>query len=60
MKKNFKFANRVLKDFKKESPSQINIKKKYDFKKYLTMHENLFNNLKYTRLLQYEKNLVTC
>ncbi len=58
MKKNFKFANRVLKDFKKESPSQINIKKKYDFKKYLTMHENLFNNLKFPLELFKNKKVI--
>ena len=58
MKKNFKFASRVLKNFQKVSPSKVNIKKKSDFKKYLTIHENLFNNLKFPLELFKNKKVI--
>ena len=38
-----KWQKEVLRDFKKKSPSKINIENKKIFKKYLKNHLNLFN-----------------
>lgn len=48
IKKELLWQQRVLKDFKKKSPSKVNIENKKIFKKYLRNHLNLFNdNLKF-------------
>jgi 2-polyprenyl-3-methyl-5-hydroxy-6-metoxy-1,4-benzoquinol methylase len=47
-KHEYKWQKRVLRDFKKKSPSKIKIEDKKIFKKYLEKHLNLFNdNLKF-------------
>lgn len=47
-KKEYKWQKRVLRDFKKKSPSKVKIEDKKIFKKYLENHLNLFNeNLKF-------------
>ena len=47
-KKELQWQRNVLKDFKKKSPSKINIENKKVFKRYLDNHLNLFNeNLKF-------------
>ena len=48
IKKERHWQQRVLKDFKKKSPSKVKIENKKIFKKYLINHLNLFNdNLKF-------------
>ncbi len=58
MKNNKKFSDKVLTDFRKESPSKINIKKNSDFKDYLNLHLNLFENLKFPVELFKNKKIV--
>jgi len=58
MKNKKKFSDKVLKDFRKESPSKINIKKDSDFKDYLNLHLNLFENLKFPVELFKNKKIV--
>lgn len=58
MKKNKIFSDRVLKDFKKESPSKINIKANNDFSNYLNLHINLFENLKFPIELFKNKKII--
>lgn len=58
MKNNKKFSDKVLTDFRKESPSKINIKKNSDFKDYLNLHLNLFENLKFPLELFKNKKIV--
>ena len=58
MKKNKIFSDRVLEDFKKESPSKINIKNIKDFNNYLNLHINLFENLKFPTELFKNKKII--
>ncbi len=58
MKKSKIFSDRVLKDFKKESPSKINVKANNNFINYLNLHINLFENLKFPIELFKNKKII--
>ena len=47
-----------MEDFKKESPSKINIKNNKDLNNYLNLHVNLFENLKFPTELFKNKKII--